>query len=171
MKTFKTLILFFALWVSFIFFSSSHAGIFDDIIWNSQPQVQYCDDEWECWLLEWIDLAKGAINDIETERSLSEYIQDLVQYVLTFVTIIAVIYIIYAWFRLMVDPGDDSEKVKRTKNIILYVIVGIIIIWLAWPITLWLFELLWTSWSSGWSDFWPWNPGPSDPVFPDDRVQ
>ncbi len=145
MKTLKRVCVF--LFILFWLFSFSwvQAGIFDDIIGDSKPKVQICDDEWECGLIEWIDLAKDAINDIETDRSFSEYIQDLVSYVLTFVTIIAVIYIIYAGFRLMVDPWDDSEKVKRTKNIILYVIVWIVIIWLAWPITLWLLNLLWTS--------------------------
>ena len=145
MKTLRALLVFLCISIWFLWFSAVQAGIFDDIISDSKPSVQYCDDEWECGLLEGIDLAKGGINDIETERSFSEYIQGLVSYVLTFVTIIAVIYIIYAGFRLMVDPGDDSEKVKRTKNIILYVIVGIIIIWLAWPITLWLLNLLGTS--------------------------
>ncbi len=145
MKTLRSLLVYLAIAIWLLWFSAVQAGIFDDVIWNSQPKVQYCDDEGECGLIEGIDLAKDGINDIETDRSFSEYIQDLVQYLLTFVTIIAVVYIIYAGFRLMVDPGDDSEKVKRTKNIILYVIVGIIIIWLAWPITLWLLKLLGTS--------------------------
>ena len=145
MKTIHKLLVSMLITIWFLSFSAVEAGFFDDFIWSSKPKVQICDDEGECGLIEWIDLAKDAINDIETDRSFSEYIQDLVQYLLTFVTIIAVIYIIYAWFRLMVDPGDDSEKVKRTKNIILYVIVGIIIIWLAWPITLWLLNLLGTS--------------------------
>jgi len=144
MKTLTRLLIFLFMSIWFIWLSGVQAGIFDDIIGGSKPTVQYCDDEGECGLQEGIDLAKDAINDIETERSFSEYIQDLVSYVLTFVTILAVIYIIYAWFRLMVDPSDDSEKVKKTKNIILYVIVWIIIIWLAWPITLWLLNLLGT---------------------------
>ena len=102
--------------------SAVHAGIFDDIINDSTPGVQICDDEGECGLIEGIDLAKGAINDIETDRSFSEYIQDVVSYALTFITIIAVVYIIYAGFRLMVTPGSD-ETVKKTKDIILYVII------------------------------------------------
>ena len=56
-------------------------------------------------------------------KTVSEYIQDIVSYALTFITIIAVVYIIYAGFRLMVSTGDDAEKVKKTKDIILYIIV------------------------------------------------
>lgn len=145
MKTLRNLLVYIVVAIWLLSFSGVQAGIFDDVIGNSQPKIQICDDPDECGLDVGIELAKEGINDIETDRSFSEYIQDLVQYLLTFVTIIAVIYIIYAGFRLMVDPGDDTEKVKRTKNIIMYVLVGIIIIWLAWPITLWLLNLLGTS--------------------------
>lgn len=58
-----------------------------------------------------------------------------------FISIIAVIYIIYAGFQLMIGAGDE-EKMKKTRQIILYVILGIMIMWLAYPIVKWTTELI-----------------------------
>ena len=55
---------------------------------------------------------------------------------MTFISIIAVIYIIYAGFQLMIGAGDE-EKMKKTRQIILYVVLGILIMWLAYPIVKW----------------------------------
>jgi type IV secretory pathway VirB2 component (pilin) len=49
------------------------------------------------------------------------------------VTLIAVLYIIYAGFQIMTGAGDE-EKNKKAKNIILYVVIGIVIMWLAYSI-------------------------------------
>jgi Type IV secretion system pilin len=61
------------------------------------------------------------------------YVQDVVKYLLGFITIIAIVYVIYAGFQLMIGAGDE-EKSKKAKNTILYVIVGIVIMWLAYTI-------------------------------------
>jgi hypothetical protein len=58
-----------------------------------------------------------------------------------FLSIIAVIYIIYAGFQLMVGAGDE-EKMKKTRSIITYVILGILIMWLAYPIVKWTINLV-----------------------------
>jgi type IV secretory pathway VirB2 component (pilin) len=58
-----------------------------------------------------------------------------------FISIVAVIYIIYAGFQLMIGAGDE-EKMKKTRQIILYVILGIMIMWLAYPIVKWTTELI-----------------------------
>ncbi len=76
-----------------------------------------------------------------TNKPLSEYAQDVVLYFLSFISIIAVIYIIYAGFQILIGGGDE-EKMKKAKNIILYVIVGIIIMWLAYSIVEWIMKLL-----------------------------
>ena len=39
-----------------------------------------------------------------------------------FISVIAVIYIIYAGFQLMIGAGDE-EKMKKTRSIIVYVIL------------------------------------------------
>lgn len=58
-----------------------------------------------------------------------------------FVTIIAVIYIIYAGFQIMIWGGEE-EKVKNGKNIIKYVIIGIVVMWLAYSIVAWILKVL-----------------------------
>jgi PKD repeat protein len=49
------------------------------------------------------------------------------------VTLIAVIYIIYAGFQIMTGGGDE-EKMKKSRNTILYVFIGIVIMWLAYAL-------------------------------------
>ena len=129
---FKIILLLFLLFGSF---EISRASIFD----TSTPWVKYCQDTDECWLGAWIKQIKG-INDIETTRSASEYIQDIVRYLLTFITIVAVIYIIYAWFNIVTWAWDE-EKNKKSKNIIIYVIIWIVIIYLAAPIIGFVLEM------------------------------
>lgn len=60
---------------------------------------------------------------------------------MSFISIIAVIYIIYAGFQLMIGAGDE-EKMKKTRQIILYVVLGILIMWLAYPIVRWTIDLV-----------------------------
>lgn len=125
------------LWALSLFFSfSTQAGFFD----TDTTGVHYC-QWWECSFERWVNLLKTGINDIETGRKFSVYIQDVVIYLLTFVTIVWVIYIIYAGFQLMTWGGNE-EKLKKTKNIIIYVIIGIILMWLAYPIMKWIIRLL-----------------------------
>ncbi len=76
-----------------------------------------------------------------TKKPISVYAQDTVIYLLWFVSIVAVIYIIYAGFQILIGWGDE-EKVKKSKNIILYVIVGIVIMWLAYAIVQLIMGLL-----------------------------
>lgn len=121
-------------------FSSTHGGFFDDFIDDSRPDAYICADG-ECWLDAGIELAKQGINDIEKDRTLSEFIQDIVVYLLTFISIIAVIYIIYAGFNILIGNGDE-EKLKKSKTTIIYVAIGIVLIWLAWPITNFFLNIL-----------------------------
>lgn len=117
--------------------STARAGFFDDLIWGGNTRTTYC--QWnECGLQQGIDLVWG-IEDIETERTLSVFIQDVVWYVLTFVSLIAVIYVIYAGFRILIGNGDE-EQLKKSKMTILYVVLGIALMWLAWGITTFIFR-------------------------------
>ena len=125
---------------------SSHAAC--DDIWdvNCAETIPYCDEydsSWNnlCWLDEWIKSIDWEIDALVYDRPLSEYVQDVVAFVLTFVTIISVIYIIYAWFVLLTWVWDE-EKAKKTKWIITYVIVGLIIMWLAYSIVLFVIDIL-----------------------------
>jgi len=124
----------------FISISSLQAGFFDSFINTGTPEVRYCNNG-ECGLEEWIDVIKWGITDLETTRTASQYIQDIVIYLLTFVSIIAVIYIIYAGFQILIWWGDE-EKMKSSKQTIIYVIIGMILMWLAWPITQFILSVL-----------------------------
>lgn len=47
------------------------------------------------------------------------------------------IYIIWTGFRILTSNGDDSS-LKDAKKTILYVMIGIIVMWLAYPIVMWI---------------------------------
>ena len=130
--------------ISFSFFNASHSDRKDifDINWTRIP---YCHDDDECWLEEWIDVVEHSLDDIETERSASEYIQDIVKFLLWFIYLVAVILVIYAWFNLFTWLWDE-EKAKKSKTMIIYVIVWILIIFLAGPIVEFVLNVLntWT---------------------------
>ncbi len=101
----------------------------------------YCNG-WEClWIEEWIEEMYGQVNWVVRDKGASQYIQDVMIYIISFISIIAVIYMIYAWFVILTSAWDD-EKIKKTKQIIIYVIVGIIIIWMAWSIYLFVVNIL-----------------------------
>jgi hypothetical protein len=81
------------------------------------------------------------LHDVEKDKPFSEYIQDIIFYILTFVSFIALVYIIYAWFKILLSWGDDEEN-KKAKWIIKAVIIWILIIWLAYPITVFIIKAL-----------------------------
>jgi hypothetical protein len=65
-----------------------------------------------------------------------------VAYLLSFLAIIAVIIIIYAWFNILTAAWEE-EKVKNSKKMIMYAIIWLAVIYLAWPITrfiIWIFS-------------------------------
>jgi len=80
------------------------------------------------------------IQNIETDRTASQYIQDVVSYLLVFLAIVGVIYIIYAGFLIVTGAGED-EKLSKGKKIILYVGLGLIVIFLAYSITKFVINL------------------------------
>ncbi len=121
----------------FVFWEASFA-------WNSifngwTTEVPYC--KWDsCWLEEWVDSVKN-IDAIEWNRSASEYIQAVVKYILSFLSLVAILVIIYAWFNLLTWIWDE-EKAKKTKQIIVYAVLWLVIIFLAWPIVDFVVKIL-----------------------------
>lgn len=73
-------------------------------------------------------------------NSADNAIQNLIQNALIFLGIIAVIFIIYAGFLILTAWGDE-EKVKKGKTIIMQAGIGIVVIFLAYSIVSWLFNL------------------------------
>lgn len=133
----------FLIWIiSFLsFFYVSKAIALD--IFRDSSDVIYCQSG-DCSLENWINIVKNNINNIEKQRTLSEYIQDVIKYLLTFTSIVAVIYIIYAWFKVLTSAWDD-DSVKKSKTTIVSVLIWIVIIWLAYSIVSWLIWVVTTS--------------------------
>jgi len=100
--------------------------------WGDKLEIPYCQSGDDCGLENWVKAIKN-IDGIESTRTASVYIQDIVKYILTFLTLIATIIIIYAWFNLLTWVGDE-EKAKKTKSIIIYAIIWLLIIFAAGPI-------------------------------------
>ncbi|MDA9129474.1 pilin [Candidatus Gracilibacteria bacterium] len=94
----------------------------------------------ECGFQQGIDTV-GGVGGFRTDVGATDLIQQIVGYILSFVSLIAVLYIIYAGFQILTGNGEE-EKLKKSKQTILYVILGIIVIWLAWPITVFVIGAL-----------------------------
>lgn len=142
MKLFaKILSVIFILWIWF-FWTWVQAWFLKDLISSGNPSVPYCqwDDEDKC-SIEWWVRETEKISSVVTDQKASQYIQNVIAYLLTFTAIIAVLYIIYAGFNLLTWNWDE-EKVKKSKNIIIYVILGIITIFLAYAIITFIFDVL-----------------------------
>lgn len=118
-------------------FSFFHDSFWDLDIFTDSNEIIYCKNSDDCSLEKWTQIVKNWINDIEKNRQASVYIQDVVKYLLTFITIIAVIYIIYAWFKVLTSAWNDDE-VKKSKTTIVSVLIWIVIIWLAYSIVRWI---------------------------------
>ncbi len=104
-----------------------------DIFSDPEIKIPYCAPGDDCGLNKWAELAWSWIEDVITEWKFSDVIQDVIVYFLGFITLIAVIYIIYAGFRILTSSGEE-EVIKKAKSTIIYVIIGILVIWFAWTI-------------------------------------
>ena len=62
-------------------------------------------------------------------------------YLLGFIWLIAVVFVIYWWFRILTAWWDD-ENVKKWKKIVLYSLLWIFIISIAWSIVMWIYGWL-----------------------------
>ena len=129
MKFIVWILVFLSVFLSFWNVYSATNSIFK----NSTNEIPYCND-WDkgCWLEEWIKAVK-KIGFIENERKASVYIQDVVVNLLRFLALIATLIIIYAWFNLLTAVWDE-EKAGKSKKIILYAVLWLFIIFIAWPL-------------------------------------
>lgn len=117
---------------------NADTSFFTDL-WN----LPFCNNN-ECSYQSWLEAVKWLINNMVINKTLSEFIQDVIIYLLSFISIIAVIYIIYAWFSIMIWWWND-EAIKKAKKTIIHVIVWIIIIWLSYSIVSFIINILDTS--------------------------
>ncbi len=116
-------------WISISWVS---AGFLSDLFdWDwAQPYICQNDD---CGTDDGIEAVRDALDGSEKNKPASQYIQDIVNYVLTFMAIVWVLYIIYAGFNILTAAGDD-EKVSNSKKTITYVAIGLLIMFLAYSI-------------------------------------
>lgn len=135
----KKIILLLLIWFLFIvnFNFDVNASIF---WWTTAPTPVYCKSGTSCWITEWINQVKDA-NWLPTNTKFSDYVQDIVVYLLKFLAIVATLLIIYAWFNLLTSVWDE-EKSKKSKSIIIYALLWLLIIFLAWPITNFIIAVL-----------------------------
>lgn len=129
----------------FLSFNNSFASCTDFFcLWDTPEEIQYC--KWDtCSLTGWIEKVKGWVKWIETERTFSVYIQDVIAYLIWFLFFIALAYILYAWFKILVSSWEE-EELKKSKSIIAYVIIWIIIIFLAYSIVNFVMKDVLTAW-------------------------
>lgn len=140
MKILSRIILFIIL--VFSFWDLVNASVLDEIFDTSDPKIHYCQDDDDCWIQNWIDEVKN-IDGLVNDKKASEYLQDVLEYVLWFIYLISVVLIIYAWFNLTIWAWNgDEEWAKKTRTMIVYVIIWILIIFLAWPIMNFVLEIL-----------------------------
>ena len=139
-KWFKFLILGVGIFFSFCIL------IYADNLFSDTWEVPFCSDG-ECGYQEWVKEVQDMVDNAETAIPLSDYIQDIVVYLLTFLSIIGVIYIMYAWFRIMIWWWSD-ESLKNSRKTILHVFIGLIVIWLAYSIVAFIIEILVEAWKT-----------------------
>lgn len=100
----------------------------------------------DCWIDSWLTAAKKSIGNELSSKGIAAYAQDIVIYLMGFVSVIAVIYVIYAGAQLMMGAGDE-EKMKKARQIIIYVMLWIALMWLAVPIVKWTVDMVTYNWS------------------------
>lgn len=69
----------------------------------------------------------SGFSTLQSGTDIKGGIGKIIQQVLDFILIIAVVYVIVAGLRLIVSGGDEGEK-DKSKTTIIYVIVGIVIV-------------------------------------------
>lgn len=113
-----------------------------DLFTNSN-EIIYCKND-DCSLEKWTEIVKWGIHDIEKNKKASVFVQDIVKYLLTFITIVAVVYIIYAWFKVLTAWWND-EEVKKSKATLINIFLWILLMWLAYSIVQWMIKVLWAN--------------------------
>lgn len=86
------------------------------------------------------DKASTTAGQLE-DQTLSEAIQTYINYIMTFLYLIAVMYALWGGFNIL-TAGGNEEKVKKGKTILIQGALGLLVIWLAGTIVSWVLGLL-----------------------------
>lgn len=111
--------------------------------WTSSGlELPYCKNTADCGFEKWVEMVKNwKINSVRTEGTVVSYIQDVVRYLLWFLMVITVLIIIYAWTIILTASGND-DKVEKAKKIITYAIIWLIVIFLSYPLSAFVIDVL-----------------------------
>lgn len=96
--------------------------------------IEYCSDG-KCTIQDGTTAASNAVGNLMSKKTIEVYVAETVKYFLSFTTLIAVVYFVYAGFRLMTSGGDE-EQAKKTRKIMIYVVAGIVLIWMSYWLVL-----------------------------------
>jgi len=83
----------------------------------------------------------GGVNAGNDTNSVRTAILDILDVVLSFMALIAVVFIVIAGIRLVISQGEEAEKDKAKKTIF-YVIIGLVVILLAQAIVRFLASIV-----------------------------
>lgn len=137
-KNMKKILLFLSILILSVF--SFEATFSFDLFDRDKNKTIYC--QWnDCSLERWIEIVKEDLSGIEKNQKASVFIQNIVVYLMTFITLIAVIYIIYAWFRILVGAWDEEQQ-TNAKKIIISVVAWIALMWLSFAIVDFILDIL-----------------------------
>lgn len=88
----------------------------------------------------WVNKATTTAGQLEN-RPLSEAIQFYVNFLMTFLYLIAVLYALWGWFQIL-TAGWDDDKVSKGKTILIQWAMWLLVIWLAGTIVKWVLSVL-----------------------------
>jgi hypothetical protein len=89
-----------------------------------------------------IDIGMNYANNIGLgNRNPKDIIVGVIQVILGFLGLLAVILILYGGFKWMLSRGDEGE-VETARKIIVSGVIGLLIILAAWGISLWVIGIL-----------------------------
>lgn len=101
------------------FLSTAITNVYGDFFWTEKINDDFKND--------WIELVPKLDN--------------MFTYFIWLFYFIAVVFAVYWWFRILTSWWDE-EKVKKWKNIIIYVVIWLIVIFLASQFIRWIADVM-----------------------------
>jgi hypothetical protein len=122
---------------SFLPHTAPQAAAFS--ITTRDDPVPYCNDPAACWLEAGKNSVWNGLSGIDTtNKKFVDYIQDIILYFIGFLALISLILFLYAGWLVLSSAGNE-DNIKKAKGIFKYVIIGVLIIFLSYAITRFIF--------------------------------
>ncbi len=117
---------------------SANLWIFED-----ENSMLYCAEWDDCSIEAWADAIKENLDGrVQTEWSVVDYATDLTKQILWYVSLIAVLIIVFSWFRILTSAWSDDE-IKKQKKVITWVFIWILLMWTSRAIVLFIMWIIW----------------------------